>query len=114
MERSFNKHAVVSTLFIIGGMALLAVGVVFGLLGGLQYIFPGFLKSTLSFEKVRPLHVSSVIFWILLAASGGVFTYLQQHTGKKLFSFRLAGFQLFLFGISIVFILVSYLLGYFG
>ena len=55
-------------LFILAGMILLATGMVFGVVGGLQYVIQGFIKSILSFDKIRPLHVSSVVFWIILAA----------------------------------------------
>lgn len=100
--------------FIIAGLLLLATGMVWGLTGGLQYLLPGFLKQYLSFEKVRPLHVSSVVFWIILSAIGGVSTYIQQHTGKTLYSKKLIKIQFLLFAVSILIILCSYLFGKFG
>ena len=86
----------------------------FGLVGGLQYLIPGFLKQHLSFERIRPLHVSSVVFWIIFAAIGGVIAYIQQHTGKKIYSQILLNFQLLLFIFSIVCILIAYTMGIFG
>ena len=80
MAPSNNRQENVPVLFMIVAMILLATGMIWGLTGGLQYVIPGFLKQYLSFEKVRPLHVSSVVFWIILGAMGAVFTYLQQHT----------------------------------
>ena len=87
---------------------------VWGVTGGLQYLMPGFLKPFLSFEKVRPLHVSSVVFWIILGAMGAVLTYLQQHTGKKIASTKLLKAQFFLFVITVLVILISYFAGIFG
>lgn len=95
-------------------MLLLGAGMIFGLIGAIQYIIPGYLKSYLSFEKVRPLHVSSVIFWILFGATGTVLTYLQEHSGRPLYSVALAKTQLFIFAITTLIILVSYVGGSFG
>ncbi len=96
------------------GLLLLAAGLLFGLLGALQYVVPGLFRSGLSFERVRPLHVSSVVFWIIFSASGGVLTYLQQHTGRRLYAPALAGIQLGLFACSAVSIIIAYLCGWFG
>ena len=98
----------------VAGLFLLATGMIFGLTGALQYLLPGFLKQYLSFEKIRPLHVSSVIFWIILGAMGAATTYLQQYTGRKIYSQLLLKFQLILFLVSILVILVSYCLSIFG
>lgn len=93
---------------------MLAVGILFGLVGALQYIIPGLFKKYLSFERIRPLHVSSVVFWIIFGAMGGVLTYLQEHTGKKLYSALLLKIQFTIFCLSILAILVSYSFGVFG
>lgn len=114
MVRSNNKELSTPKLFIIAGLFLLATGMIWGITGGLQYLLPGFLKAQLSFEKVRPLHVSSVVFWIILSAIGSVSTYLQQHTGKKLYSNKLLKVQFIIFIVSIFIILCSYLFGKFG
>ena len=79
MEPLTRNRIPTTHLFILAGMILLATGMVFGVVGGLQYVIQGFIKSILSFDKIRPLHVSSVVFWIILAAVGSVMTYLQQH-----------------------------------
>jgi nitric oxide reductase subunit B len=101
-------------LFITAGLVLMATGLVFGWIGSLQYLLPGFLKEYLSFERVRPLHVSSVVFWIILSAAGSVLCYVQQHTEKKTYSTVLSGVQLAVFMLSILAILVSYCMGIFG
>ena len=109
-----SKQGTTSRLFIIAGLLLLGTGMFWGLTGGLQYLVPGFLKQNLSFEKVRPLHVSSVVFWIIFGAMGSVLTYLQQHTGRKMYSQLLTKVQLVIFILSIIAILISYCAGIFG
>ncbi|MBI2729552.1 MAG: cbb3-type cytochrome c oxidase subunit I [Sphingobacteriales bacterium] len=114
MELLNSKQVTTPKLFIIAGLLLLVTGMLWGLTGGLQYLVPGFLKQYLSFEKVRPLHVSSVVFWIIFAAMGGALTYLQQHTGRKIYSPLLIRIQFGVFIFSIMVILISYCAGVFG
>ncbi|HJV20025.1 MAG TPA: cbb3-type cytochrome c oxidase subunit I [Sediminibacterium sp.] len=114
MDSSTSKPAAYPVHFIRLGLILLAFGMLFGIIGGLQYVLPGFLKEILSFERTRPLHVSSVLFWIILTATGGIFTYVQEHSGRKIHSALLLRIQFFLFGISTVLIMACYLAGMFG
>ena len=114
MEPLNNNKLSTAKLFILAGLLLLATGMLFGLTGALQYLVPDFIKNYLSFEKVRPLHVSSVVFWIIFAAIGSVLTYLQQYSGKKIFSPQLLKIQFAIFAISVFAILVSYCFGVFG
>lgn len=109
-----SNQGTTSKLFIVAGLLLLGTGMFWGLTGGLQYLVPGFLKQYLSFEKARPLHVSSVVFWIIFGAMGAVLTYMQQHTGRKIYSPLLTKIQLVIFIFSVISILISYCAGVFG
>ena len=80
LNKNFNS---IPKTFTIASISLLIIGMLFGLTGALQYVIPGLLKSHLSFEKIRPMHVSSIIFWIIIGSVGAVFNYLQLHTQKK-------------------------------
>jgi nitric oxide reductase subunit B len=102
------------TLFVAFGLILLALGLTFGLIGALQYILPGAFMEYFSFEKIRPLHVTSVVFWIILAATGSVLTYLQMYSGKAMPSNGVLKLQFVLNLISMPLILGSYFLGHFG
>ena len=114
MAPSINRPPGFSKIFLLAGLGLLVVGMLFGLTGGLQYIMPGFLKESLSFEKVRPLHVSSVVFWIIIAAMGSVLTYMQEHNKMPVRFPQLVKVQFYVFLITILAILISYVYGIFG
>lgn len=103
-----------SKKFIILALALLGFGLLFGILGTLQYVFPGFLREAFSFERTRPLHVSSVVFWIILAAVGVVQTYLNEHLKTNSKYPILAKIQFWMFLSAIPLILISYVFGIFG
>lgn len=114
MMEPLNNKISTPKLFLVTAPLLLSAGMLFGLTGALQYILPGFLKKYLSFEITRPLHVSSVVFWIILAATGAVLSYVQQYRGKEIMSPLLARIQLVLLTTTIIAILASYIAGIFG
>jgi nitric oxide reductase subunit B len=76
-----NVHT--GRLFIATALMMLLAGVLFGVLASHSYIFPGLMKQTLGFSMLRPMHVSAVMFWILMGATGAVYCSLEKLTGKK-------------------------------
>jgi nitric oxide reductase subunit B len=72
----------ISLIFISVALFSLLGGVVFGVVGAMQFVYPGFLKS-IPFFKVRPLHVSLIVSWIFFSAVGGIYYYLPKYTGLK-------------------------------
>jgi nitric oxide reductase subunit B len=99
--------------FLMLGVASLALGVVFGVIGSFQFLYPEFLPQ-LSFTSTRPLHVSLVVSWIFLASIGGIYYYLPNKCGLPLWSERLPRWHFWLFVITGLIILASYLAGKFG
>lgn len=68
--------------FISVGLISLLFGLLFGLLAGFQHVIPGFIKEVLPFSVLRPLHTLFVVSWILLAAIGGIYYYIQNANQK--------------------------------
>jgi nitric oxide reductase subunit B len=99
--------------FLLTALTLLVVGLCFGVLASLVYLYPEFLKNTLGFTSLRPMHVSSVIFWILLGASGCVYSGLEILSGKNTNNW-LSRLQLSLWIIAIIGIFYSYTSQKFG
>lgn len=95
------------------GMLALAAGMLFGVIGGFQFLFPEFLRELL-FTKTRPLHVSLVISWIFLAAIGGIYYYLVNQCKLKLYSPRAAIWHFWIFVVTGLTILACYFGGRFG
>lgn len=106
-----NKY---TRAFITAGLIFLLSALFFGLSGALEYVVPGFWRDKFSFEKIRPLHVSSAVFWILTTAVGVVLSYLKEHNGQDLKYRKLIQLQFYIFVLSFVGILISYCFGVFG
>lgn len=95
------------------GILALATGMLFGVIGGFQFLFPEFLRELL-FTKTRPLHVSLMVSWIFLIAVGGIYFYLPRHCNYKLWSERAAGAHFWAFLVTGLAIIACYLSGRFG
>ncbi len=99
-------------LFLAVSLLTLLTGMAFGILGGIQYIMPAFIKESLPFTEIRPLHVTSVISWIILAATGGVYHYMQEHA--PLTSPLMPRIHFAIFTLTGIAIICSYLTSNFG
>ena len=95
------------------GILALAAGMLFGVIGGFQFLFPEFLQELL-FTKTRPMHVSMVVSWIFLVAIGGVYFYLPRQCGMTLFSAKAANAHFWIFLVTGLVIIGCYLSGRFG
>ena len=95
------------------GMLALAAGLLFGVIGGFQFLFPEFLRELL-FTKTRPLHVSLVVAWIFLAAIGGIYFYLPRQRKLTLASYKAVSWHYWIFVVTGIAILASFLAGKFG
>lgn len=100
--------------YLLSGMFLLCAGLLFGLLAAIQYVVPGYLKDSLAFSHLRPLHVSCVLFWILFTAIGILQAYMHE---SGMIPSRGAGilkWQWAIMVIAILLILFCDAMGYFG
>lgn len=115
METYRSNKINYASIQIVVGLIFLIMALVFGLLAALQYVFPGIARNTFSFDKLRPLHVSSAVFWILSAAIGAILSYLDEDdkTSKKTSS-NVVKYQFYLFTITFIAIIISYFFGIFG
>lgn len=103
----------IGNLFLITAVIMLLLGLSFGLLAAFIYLYPEFLKNELGFTSLRPLHVSSAMFWIILGATGCVYNGLRGVT-KQIANNKLAITQWILWIVAIIGIFISYFTHQFG
>lgn len=103
----------ISIYFVLFAILSLIGGVMFGILGAFQFIMPGFFKL-IPFIQNRPLHVSMVVAWIFLSAVGGIYYYVNKYCNVKLYSNKLAVIHLWIFVLTGLMVITSYLMGKFG
>lgn len=103
-----NKTAL---FFLIAALSALLLGVFFGLFASLQYIIPDFLKDYIPFNKMRPFHVTTVISWIVLCATGSIYFFITYVEQFSLFSSKLSQTHFIIFILTGIGIYVSFLTG---
>ena len=108
-----KKTQNISFWFLIIALSMLALSVIFGSLAAHSYTSPGFWKHTLGFIQLRPLHVTSALLWILMAAVGCIQLACNNVLGIKLSKVNIR-IQLMLWIVSIIGIFYSYFTGTFG
>ena len=101
----------VGLIFIIASLFALIAGVFFGLFASLQYIIPDFFKAYIPFSKMRPFHVTTVISWIVLSATGSIYFFISNTEQLKLFSNKLPKVHLIIFLLTAIGIYISFISG---
>lgn len=98
--------------FAVFALLMLFLGLNFGVLAAHNYTNPGSVLDIFGFVRLRPLHVSSVLFWILLGATAALYWVLNELHLR--INRSLAIFQLICWVIAIAGIFTSYLRSEFG
>ncbi len=100
-------------LFFGTAFVLLLIGLVAGVLSSIVYLVPDFFIENGSLLKLRPIHVSAVMFWIIIGATATVYTGLWQFKKSKIVTI-IAKIQWCLWIIALTGISYSYWEGDFG
>jgi nitric oxide reductase subunit B len=109
-----NGTRQITRAFLILSVSYLLFGLIFGIIGGFQYLLPDFLKEKLAFQKTRPLHVYLVITWLFTAAQAGIYYFLPRVSHRKLFSSPLAWLHFAMQLLVSLFIITAFFAGKFG
>ncbi len=101
------------TPFFILALSALALGLIGGLLAAITYVVPDFLIQYQGLSRLRPLHVSFVMFWIIIGAQAAVYFGITSISSRKPISW-LYKCQWCLWFIALCGVMYSYLNGNFG
>ncbi|MBL1278854.1 MAG: cbb3-type cytochrome c oxidase subunit I [Fluviicola sp.] len=101
-------------IFIILGLCALLLGAFIGVLSSFVYLYPDFLKDVIPFNQLRPMHTTTVVSWIILTATGGIYFYLTKLEKIPLYSANLGKAHLLIFILTAFGIYYSFLSGKMG
>ncbi|HQW87752.1 MAG TPA: hypothetical protein PLH93_11220, partial [Flavobacteriales bacterium] len=93
-------------------LALLLAALLLGVLAGIAFVLPE-APPWMNFTRLRPLHTTTALFWILTGAVAVMLVSRTDVVGVEPHRRLLHGF-LFLWAGSLAIALVSYLVGRFG
>ena len=100
--------------FILFALLSLILSGFVGILLGFQNAFPDFIKDIIAFNKLRPLHVSSSVGWIILSVTGGIYYYLMNTLKLEIYSKNLLKTHFYIFLIVSIALIYSLLSGNVG
>ena len=63
----------VAIKYFAAAVVLFAAQVLFGILAGLQFVYPGFLYGVLDFSVNRMVHINAMVVWLLFGFIGSVY-----------------------------------------
>ena len=61
-------------------VVLFVAQILFGLLSGIQYLAPDFLRGLLNFNMTRTVHIDAMIVWMLYGFMGSVYWLLEEES----------------------------------
>jgi nitric oxide reductase subunit B len=106
---NLNSGQKVAMKYFIGAMVLFLAQILFGLIGGLQYLIPGLFYNKLDFNTVRMIHINAMIIWMLWGFIGSCYWLVEDESGVPLVGVKLANFAFWLFAIAVAIVVVVFL-----
>jgi len=91
-------------------MILFLAQIVFGLLAGLQYIWPSFLYEVLDFNVNRMVHLNAMIVWMLYGFIGSVYWLLEDESGTELVGLKLGNLAFWILTLAVVIVVLVFLI----
>jgi nitric oxide reductase subunit B len=107
----FRSQWIAYPYFVVA-MLLFGLQMVFGLLAAAKYLGPDPLLNVLAFDKVKALHTNLLIFWVLTGFMGCAYYVIPEESRTEIHSERLAYWQLGLWSLLGVTIVVGYIFGW--
>ncbi len=95
--------------YFIAALALFLGQIIFGLIGGLQYVDGTFLSTVLPFNVVHMSHTNLLIIWLLMAFMGAAYYIVPEEAQTELYSPKLAILTFWVFLIAAVLTILGYL-----
>ena len=90
--------------------ALLGAQLLFGLVAGIQFVFPGFLFEVLDFNVARMVHINALVVWLLYAMIGSVYYLLPDETGIETVGVGLGKLGFYVLTLAVAVVVLVYIL----
>lgn len=91
-------------------MVLFMAQLLFGLLAGLQFIWPGFLYEILDFNVNRMVHINAMVVWMLYGFIGSVYWFLEDESGVPVVGLKWGQLAFWVLTGAVLIVVLVYLL----
>jgi nitric oxide reductase subunit B len=100
----------VAVKYFAAAIALFCAQTLFGILAGLQFVYPSFLYGVLDFSVNRMVHINAMIVWLLFGFIGSVYWLIEDEAGTELVGARLANLNFWILLTAVIVVVLVYLL----
>ncbi len=97
--------------YFVVAMLLFGLQMVFGILAAVKYLGPDPMIDFLPFDKVKAIHTNLLIVWVLTGFMGATYYVVPEESRTEIYSEKLAYWQLGLWTVNGVIIIIGYLFG---
>ena len=95
-------------------MVLFMAQLLFGLLAGLQFLFPSFLYEILDFNVNRMVHINAMVVWMLYGFIGSVYWFLEEESGVEIVGLKWGRLAFWVLTGAVAIVVLVYLFIQFG
>ena len=90
-------------------MVLFVAQIAFGIVVGLQYLYPDLFFNTLDFSVARMVHINALIVWLLMGFLGCIYWLVEDEAGCNLVAARLAFANFWILTTAVTIVVAVYL-----
>lgn len=106
---NLNTGQKVAVKYFCAAMVLFLAQMLFGLICGLQYIYPEVLYNVLDFNVSRMVHINAMVVWMLYGFIGSVYWLIEDESGTELVGARLANLGFYVLTAAVTIVVLVYI-----
>jgi len=91
-------------------IALFVAQILFGLLSGMQYLYPDLLFGILDFNVTRTVHINAMIVWMLYGFIGSVYWLLEEESETEIVGLKFGNLAFWVLTSAVVVVVLVFLL----
>jgi nitric oxide reductase subunit B len=95
--------------YYIVAMVLFGAQILFGMLSGMQYLYPELLFGLLDFNVTRTVHVNAMIVWMLYGFIGSVYWLLEEESETEIVGLKLGVFSFWLLTAAVTVVVLVFI-----
>ncbi len=95
--------------YFVAAMALFGAQILFGIVSGLQYIYPDLFYNQLDFNVTRMVHINAMVVWLLYGFIGAVYWLVEDEAGTDLVAPKLAMINFWVLTAAVAVVVLVYL-----
>ncbi|HEY5623577.1 MAG TPA: cbb3-type cytochrome c oxidase subunit I, partial [Gammaproteobacteria bacterium] len=96
--------------YFVVAVALFVAQTLFGVIAGLQFVYPDLLFGVLDFSVNRMVHINAMVVWLLYGFIGSVYWLIEDEAGTGLVGLVLAKLNFWVLTSAVVVVVLVYLL----